>query len=63
VLIDAEGRGLVAVTEQDEAYGLDPVTGKVVWKGNVGPEWPASDVGDAGPSDRRGDRPQTRGRA
>ena len=36
---------LLAVTEQDKAYGLDPVTGKITWKRDVGPEWAASNIG------------------
>ena len=36
---------LLAVTEQDKAYGLDPVTGKIRWKRDVGPEWAASNIG------------------
>ncbi|MGI3780843.1 MAG: choice-of-anchor D domain-containing protein [Janthinobacterium lividum] len=36
---------LLAVTEKDKAYGLDPVTGKVRWTRDVGPEWPASNIG------------------
>ncbi len=36
---------LLAVTEKDKAYGLDPVTGKIRWTRDVGPEWPASNIG------------------
>jgi hypothetical protein len=36
---------LLAVTEQDKAYGLDPVTGKIRWTRDVGPEWAASNIG------------------
>ncbi|HEY0237171.1 MAG TPA: choice-of-anchor D domain-containing protein [Friedmanniella sp.] len=36
---------LLAVTEQDKAYGLDPVTGAIKWTRDVGPEWAASNIG------------------
>ena len=36
---------LLAVTEKDKAYGLDPVTGAIRWKRDVGPEWAASNIG------------------
>jgi hypothetical protein len=36
---------LLAVTEQDKAYGLDPVTGSIKWTRDVGPEWAASNIG------------------
>jgi len=36
---------LLAVTEKDKAYGLDPVTGKIRWTRDVGPEWAASHIG------------------
>jgi len=36
---------LLAVTEKDKAYGLDPVTGAIKWTRDVGPEWAASNIG------------------
>ncbi|SER35769.1 choice-of-anchor D domain-containing protein [Microlunatus flavus] len=36
---------LLAVTEKNKAYGLDPVTGKVRWSRDVGKEWAASHIG------------------
>lgn len=36
---------LLAVTEKNKAYGLDPVTGKVRWSRDVGKEWAASNIG------------------
>ncbi|GAA3550124.1 hypothetical protein GCM10022197_01190 [Microlunatus spumicola] len=36
---------LLAVTEKDKAYGLDPVTGAIKWTRDVGPEWKASNIG------------------
>ncbi|SEQ82602.1 choice-of-anchor D domain-containing protein [Microlunatus flavus] len=36
---------LLAVTEKDKAYGLDPVTGAIRWKRDVEPEWAASNIG------------------
>ena len=36
---------LLAVTENDKAYGMDPVTGAVRWTRDVGPAWPASAIG------------------
>lgn len=44
---------LVAVTENNNVYGLDPQTGKIVWGPvNTGPAWPASAVacGDLTPN-------------
>ncbi|WP_211268854.1 choice-of-anchor D domain-containing protein [Actinoplanes subtropicus] len=36
---------LLAVTENDKVYGLNPVTGAIVWSRDVGPFWPASAIG------------------
>jgi outer membrane protein assembly factor BamB len=36
---------VVAVTEANNAYGLDPVTGAKKWEVNVGPAWPSATVG------------------
>ncbi len=36
---------LLAATENDEVYGLDPVSGAVRWTRNVGPAWPAGAIG------------------
>ena len=36
---------VMAVTETNNAYGLDPVSGAVRWSRNVGPAWPASTLG------------------
>ncbi len=36
---------VMAVTENNKAYGLDPVTGAIRWTRNVGPFWPASAIG------------------
>jgi hypothetical protein len=35
---------LIAVTENDNIYGLDPATGAVKWSRSVGTPWPASTV-------------------
>ncbi|MEY9909166.1 hypothetical protein ABIA35_005401 [Catenulispora sp. MAP12-49] len=32
---------LIAVTENNNVYGLDPVTGAILWSKNVGPAWPS----------------------
>lgn len=36
---------VMAVTENNKAYGLDPVSGTVRWSRNVGRPWPASAIG------------------
>ena len=36
---------LIAATENDKVYGLDPVTGAVKWSRDVGPYWPSSAIG------------------
>lgn len=36
---------LIAVTENDKAYGLDPATGAIRWTRDVGPFWPAAAIG------------------
>lgn len=36
---------VVAVTERDKAYGLDPVTGAVRWRRDLGQPWSASMLG------------------
>ncbi|MHA3702940.1 choice-of-anchor D domain-containing protein [Jatrophihabitans sp. YIM 134969] len=36
---------VLAVTENDKAYGLDAVTGAVKWSRDMGPFWPASAIG------------------
>ena len=36
---------VLAVTENDKAYGLDPQTGAIIWSRDVGPTWPASAIG------------------
>ena len=36
---------LLAVTENDKAYGLNAVTGAIAWTRDVGPSWPASAIG------------------
>ncbi|MFG2043316.1 choice-of-anchor D domain-containing protein [Dactylosporangium sp. NPDC048998] len=36
---------LVAATENNWIYGLNPQTGAIVWSRNVGPAWPASAIG------------------
>lgn len=36
---------LLAVTENNKAYGLDPVTGAIRWSRDVGKPWPASNIG------------------
>ena len=43
---------LIAVTENDSIYGLDPATGAILWHRNVGPTWPVSDIncGDLAPN-------------
>ena len=33
---------LLAATENNWVYGLDPVTGAIKWQRNVGPAWPAA---------------------
>ncbi|MDG6101533.1 choice-of-anchor D domain-containing protein [Dactylosporangium aurantiacum] len=36
---------LVAVTENNHVYGMNPATGAVTWHRSVGPAWPASAIG------------------
>lgn len=36
---------LVVVTENDMAYGLDPVTGAIRWSRDVGPAWAVANLG------------------
>jgi hypothetical protein len=36
---------VMAVTENNNAYGLDPATGAIRWTRNVGRPWPASAIG------------------
>jgi hypothetical protein len=36
---------LFAATENNWIYGLNPVTGAILWSRNVGPAWPASTIG------------------
>lgn len=36
---------LVAVTENNTVYGLDPASGAILWSRHVGPTWPVSDIG------------------
>ena len=36
---------VMAVTENNNAYGLDPVSGAIRWTRNVGRPWPASAIG------------------
>ena len=36
---------LIVATESNNVYGLDPVTGTVKWRRNVGPAWPGSTIG------------------
>jgi hypothetical protein len=36
---------VMAVTENNKAYGLDPVSGAIRWTRNVGAPWPASAIG------------------
>ena len=35
---------LIAATENNNVYGLNPATGAVVWSRNVGPAWPITKV-------------------
>ncbi|MFL6117818.1 MAG: cell wall-binding repeat-containing protein [Catenulispora sp.] len=46
------GDVLVAVTENNSVYGLDPATGAKAWQTNLGPAWPASAIscGDLTPN-------------
>jgi hypothetical protein len=39
------GGTLIAVTENNWIYGMNPATGAVTWSRNVGPAWPASTIG------------------
>ncbi|MDH6114955.1 hypothetical protein P3T36_006466 [Kitasatospora sp. MAP12-15] len=43
---------LVATTENDKVYGLDPVNGTIKWTRDFGPTWPASAIncGDLAPN-------------
>jgi hypothetical protein len=43
---------LIAATENDKVYGLDPATGAIQWTDNFGPAWPASTIncGDLTPN-------------
>lgn len=36
---------LIAATENDKVYGLNPATGAVRWTRDVGPAWPAAAIG------------------
>ncbi len=36
---------LIAVTENNHVYGMNPATGAVTWHRSVGPAWPASAIG------------------
>ena len=36
------GGRVIAATEDNQAYGLDPVTGAVAWTADLGTPWPAS---------------------
>ncbi len=36
---------VLAVTENNKAYGLNPVTGAIRWSRNLGPAWPAAAIG------------------
>lgn len=38
------GKTLVAATENDKVYGLDPATGAIRWTDDVGPAWPITKV-------------------
>jgi hypothetical protein len=38
---------LIAATEKDNVYGLDPATGAVKWSYSLGPAWLASNIGCA----------------
>ncbi|HEV2636377.1 MAG TPA: choice-of-anchor D domain-containing protein [Actinocrinis sp.] len=42
---------LIAATENNDVYGLDPATGAILWTDSLGPAWPASaiDCGDLTP--------------
>ncbi|MFD8716634.1 choice-of-anchor D domain-containing protein [Streptomyces sp. NPDC059629] len=46
------GATVVAVTENNMAYGLDRTTGAVLWQRNFGPAWPAATLscGDLAPN-------------
>jgi hypothetical protein len=39
------GNEVIAVTENNSAYGLDRTTGAILWKKKYGPAWPASAIG------------------
>lgn len=43
---------LIAATENDKVYGLDPATGTIQWTDNFGPAWPAATIncGDLAPN-------------
>ncbi|WP_232242065.1 choice-of-anchor D domain-containing protein [Streptacidiphilus jeojiense] len=38
------GNEVIAVTENNTAYGLDSATGSIIWSKNFGPSWPASAI-------------------
>jgi putative cell wall binding repeat protein/HYDIN/CFA65/VesB family protein len=44
---------LIAATENNNVYGLDPATGAILWQRNVGPAWPSinNPAGDVNCSD------------
>jgi outer membrane protein assembly factor BamB len=46
------GSTVVAVTENNKAYGLDRATGAVLWQRDFGPAWPAATIscGDLSPT-------------
>ncbi|MFI5910814.1 choice-of-anchor D domain-containing protein [Dactylosporangium sp. NPDC051541] len=39
------GGTLIAATENNWVYGLNPQTGAIIWSRSVGPAWPASAIG------------------
>src|SRR5258707_44788 len=39
------GGTLIAATENNNVYGLDPVSGAIKWSVNLGPSWPVSTIG------------------
>ncbi|GAA4633021.1 hypothetical protein GCM10023196_068900 [Actinoallomurus vinaceus] len=45
------GGTLIATTEHNNVYGLDPATGAITWQRALGPSWPASAItcGDLAP--------------
>ena len=38
------GSTLIAATENDKVYGLDPATGAIKWTDDIGPAWPITKV-------------------